>query len=363
MAGRARPIAPMHADQRGAAPGAAQAAVIRGRVVADDTGEPVAAARVLAQVLPTVAGQRLSPVETVTDAAGRFELREVPPGRLNLSAGARGFTTSFYRPTSPSQAPALRPGQVLADITIRLRRSATLSGVVRDPAGRPAAYLQLTIYRRGILTTRRAWLSIRRPVVTDAAGRYVADDLAPGDYVVAVPVRVTTIPGAVLRALATRDGMSSQVQQSLEATRGPLPGAALLSRPGEVVLATNGDARFLADLPGTDARAYHTTYYPGVSTLDAAGVIALAGGERRDDADVTIGAAPAREVRGRLRSLTGEPAAFVGVRLIAAHAAERSIDYDGEAALTVTDDTGAFVFRGVPECGFRSIVNADSGAT
>jgi protocatechuate 3,4-dioxygenase beta subunit len=332
---------------------AAQApAAIEGRVVAADTGQPIAGATVQAATLPTTPGNTSAPVRTKADAEGRFLLSGLAAGRINLSASADGFVTENYRPTSPSQLPQLREGQRLTDVTLRLSRAASLSGVVRDTSGRPMTGVTVTLYRRGILTVRRAWLSTRVAILTGADGRYSANNLTPGEYVVAVPMLATTVPRTVIdemRAIPAADRATAPILRSLGESRFALPSVGLQPAGDFFVALTSGASTDPVEPPPGDGRApliYRTTYYPQATTLNDAGVVELKSGDRRDTVNITMRPAPAQRVSGTVVR-DGRPLPYVALRLFSEHADERSIDYDGEAAVTVTNSSGEYVFLNV----------------
>src|SRR5437899_779112 len=92
---------------------------IRGRVIADDTDEPVANARVAAPL----AGVG-TPV-VLTDDDGRFTLT-IPAGATRLSASKTGYGHSDMPVTAGRQT-----------VDIRLQRAAAVSGRVVDDVGEP----------------------------------------------------------------------------------------------------------------------------------------------------------------------------------------------------------------------------------
>jgi hypothetical protein len=335
------------------------AVIVEGRVVAAATGDPIRGAIVRASVVvPPTAGalNQIAPVQVMTDADGRFTIRGLAAGRLNLTASAQGFLTDSYRPTSPSLQPQLRPQETLTDVVIRLERAASIAGVIRDETGAPMPNVTVEIYRRGILTARRAWISRRTPLATDADGRYRSENMPPGEYVVAVPVLATTIPGSVVqavRALSPAERNSSPIIRSIEASRAPLPGAALVA-PDSIdalnVLVMNGMTQGLsaaASDPDGVERVYRTTYFPRATSLNDAGVVPLGSGEQRADIDIDVQTSPRGRIQGTLRGAYG-PAGYLGVHLIPRGADELSTDYDGEAAVGVADEAGRFVLADVP---------------
>jgi hypothetical protein len=80
-----------------ARPGQAKAgtATLRGRVVAMDTGQAIRRAQV------RLTGPDVGMKSALTDANGRYEFKELPAGRLNLSVTKGGFVQMSYGQTRP----------------------------------------------------------------------------------------------------------------------------------------------------------------------------------------------------------------------------------------------------------------------
>jgi protocatechuate 3,4-dioxygenase beta subunit len=214
---------------------------IRGRVVADDTGEPIANVRVAAP-----AGDIGSPV-TLTDDAGRFTLT-VAASSLRIIASKTGYGRREI---------ARSAGATTVDI--RLQRGAVVSGHVVDERGEPVQAARVAVHE---VARARAALApdapgpppppgFPRPVPqvavtdTDDRGDYRLPSLPAGTYFVSV---VTLTP-----------------------TMEPIPGTNQLgSRP-----------------------AIHQQFYPGTENVDEAQRIELGPGDDRPSVDfVVAGARP-----------------------------------------------------------------------
>src|SRR6185503_15253918 len=73
---------------------------LRGRVVANDTGTAVRRAQV------RITGPDIGTKTTLTDAQGRYEFRDLPAGRVDVSVSKSGFVTMSYgqnRPFEPGR--------------------------------------------------------------------------------------------------------------------------------------------------------------------------------------------------------------------------------------------------------------------
>ena len=141
------------APPRQAAPSApaAAGAVIRGRVVRADSGDPLPGARVAVGSV-CVRGRGAAACasgvlpELTTDSGGRFEHRDVPPGTYRLTVARSGYVTQ-----GGSVGPAI--GQVEArlgtpvDVTIALSRSAVVAGRVTDDRGNDIQDARVSLMR------------------------------------------------------------------------------------------------------------------------------------------------------------------------------------------------------------------------
>lgn len=174
---------------KGAAPIAK--GLIRGRVVAADSGRPLRRARV------TVAGAALPQARTAsTNIDGRFEIQELPAGRFTVGVARAGYLGISYGqrfPSEPGQPIELSEGQTLTDVNVALPRAGVISGRVTDELGEPYAGVTL-------LTMQVRYFQGRRQLVpvgggpqnaTDDSGQYRVLRLSPGEYYVRASVRDT----------------------------------------------------------------------------------------------------------------------------------------------------------------------------
>jgi hypothetical protein len=98
---------------------------LRGRVTALETGGPVRRAQV------RISGPDIGSKTAITDAEGRFEFRDLPGGRFNVSATKSGFVNVQYgqlRPFESGKAIDLVDGQVMDKADIAMPRGGVISG-------------------------------------------------------------------------------------------------------------------------------------------------------------------------------------------------------------------------------------------
>jgi protocatechuate 3,4-dioxygenase beta subunit len=177
----------------GTAPGDAPrgAAVIRGFVIAADTGQPLRRA----QVRVWSPDARESRIAT-TDSQGRFEARELAGGRYTITASKGGFVTLQYGQRRPAQQGTpldIRDGETIDRVIIALPRGSVISGRITDEFGEPVANAAVTAIRIGYGGggTRRALPAGGRNGrdTTDDLGQFRLFGLSPGEYYVTAAIR------------------------------------------------------------------------------------------------------------------------------------------------------------------------------
>jgi hypothetical protein len=156
-------------------------AILRGRVVAADTGKPLARAEVLLD------GAREAAL--FTDADGHYEFRNLPPGRYLLRAQRAGYVTMFagqQQPTEPVREFALETGQTRGPIDFRLPRSGAIEITVFDEFGDPLPNVAIVPARGVPRAQGTPWRPGDMPGLlggrTDANGHARLFDLAPDTY-------------------------------------------------------------------------------------------------------------------------------------------------------------------------------------
>ena len=200
-------------------------AIIRGRIVAADTGSPIRRAQVnllplapvpvpssstpagsgSATVAPPANGPTFvnsRPKSATTDAQGTFELRDLPAGRYRLMASpgqySAGYLTISFGATKPN-APGstdvgtpieLADGQTFDKANIALPRGGVITGRVTDDNGEPLARVQ--VYTIGYLPGSSRGIRTGGNSQTDDLGQFRMFGLAPGEYAVAAEARGNT---------------------------------------------------------------------------------------------------------------------------------------------------------------------------
>jgi hypothetical protein len=215
---------------------------IKGRVVAADTGQAVRRAVV------RISAAELRETRTAsTDPEGRYEFRDLPAGRYNVSASKGAFVTLNYgqtRPFEQGRPLQLLDNQTAEKIDFALPRGAIITGRVLDEYGDPVADVQVTPMRMQFTPQgRRPQPAAGRLATTNDVGEFRMFGLPPGEYFV------------------------SAAQRSFEVALG----------------ATN------------DRSGYAATYYPGTPNVAEAQTVKVSVGETVSD--ITVMLAPTRTAR------------------------------------------------------------------
>jgi hypothetical protein len=162
-------------------------AVIRGRVVAADTGQPLRKVFVRASSPDMREGRVAS-----TDAEGRYELKELPAGRYTLNASKGSFVSLAYgqlRPFEPGKPLEIADGQLLEKVDFTLPRGGIITGRIVDEFGEPVADAQVAPMRYVSQGGRRRMQPSGRMSMTNDIGEYRLFGLPPGQYYVSATMR------------------------------------------------------------------------------------------------------------------------------------------------------------------------------
>ncbi len=222
---------------------AAGTAVIRGRVVAADSGMPVRRAQVRAQAGEIRANRLVS-----TDAQGRFELKDLPAGRWTLTASKAGYMTLRYGQKRSFEAGTpieIGDGQLMERADFALPKGAAITGRIFDEYGDAVANARVQVLRYQTVQGQRRLTPAGGGDQTDDTGAYRIYGLAPGDY---------------------------YISATLRANNGPF-----------------------FDDGNNDTTSYASTYYPGTGSVSEAQRITLGVGQEQPN--VTFALQPVRTVK------------------------------------------------------------------
>lgn len=311
-------------------------AVLSGVVVADETP-----ARPLRRVtVNLISPDRSVPLSTVTDDTGRFTFAAVPAGAYGLSAARPGWVGTFYGSTRAGHGPgiplAVRDGERVTDLVLRMTRGSIITGTLRLPSGLPAG--NMTVFVVGIEPTSagpRLRLTGGR-VTTDDRGQFRVYGLPAGEYLVQAQ------PSGFLAGTPTG---TTDAPQTTEAE---------VSWAQEVTRIRAGFARTITAGPAHGrTMAYAPVFYPGTADPSRAAIVSVGAGEERRGVDFSMVLVPTARVSGVVLGPDGQPLADGRVSLAPA------VDVPDIVALLSPRDPirtaadGAFVFPAVPPGHYR----------
>jgi hypothetical protein len=154
-------------------------AVLRGRVVSADTGQPIrrAIVRVMGQAQPRLA---------LTDDQGHYQVTRLPAGKYQLEAARGGYVTVQYgqrRPFSQGRPITVTDGQVIDRLDFAMPRAGVIAGRIFDEIGEPVTRAQLRLWRWSYMNGRRQLVSMSGGS-SDDRGEFRLFDVSPGEYYV-----------------------------------------------------------------------------------------------------------------------------------------------------------------------------------
>ncbi|MGA8492795.1 MAG: carboxypeptidase-like regulatory domain-containing protein [Terriglobales bacterium] len=185
---------------------------IAGTIVNALGGNPLARARV--SIFDTTNPQNRQSVITSED--GRFDFKQLNPGKYLLQGAKRGFIPAAYNEHEGfSTAIVTGAGLDTEHLVLRLSPSAVLSGKILDESGEPIRHATVSLYRED----RQVGVSriVRfRTAVTDDLGAYEFAQLDAGSYFLSA----TAQPWYALHPRSSRqpgaDNLPTAVDQSLD---------------------------------------------------------------------------------------------------------------------------------------------------
>ena len=169
-------------------------AKLAGRVTSLDTGRPLRRAVVRASGAELRDGKSVS-----TDADGRWELREIPAGRLTISVTKGGYVPLSYgqrRPFEAGKTIEVANGATVDKLDVALPRGGAVTGRVVDEFGEAVTGASVSAMRfRYVNGQRQLSSSAGAGDTTDDLGQYRLHGLPPGDYYIAARPAVFTFLG------------------------------------------------------------------------------------------------------------------------------------------------------------------------
>ena len=273
---------------------------LRGRVAAADTGSPVRRAQV------RISGPDIGTKTAMTDAQGRFEFRELPAGRFNVSVSKAGYVTMQYgqsRPFEQGKSIDLTDGQLLDKADIALPRGSVLAGRIVDEFGEPVADAEVQAMRMQFQNGKRRLTPSGRTGMTNDLGQFRIYGLPPGEYYVSASLR----------------SMNSLVVDLLGGAQGGPQGS-------------------------NQNTGYASTYYPGTPNPGDAQRVAVAVGQELTSVDIQLQPVRLARITGTAVGSDGKPMANAMVMLMPAMRESAMLMPGGSSR---TNGEGQFTLNGV----------------
>src|SRR5580693_2856386 len=185
---------------------------IAGTIVNAIGGNPLARARVTI----VDAKNRQKAQWMITSDDGRFDFKQVNPGKYSLQGAKRGFIPAFYDEHEGfSTAIVTGAGLDTEHLVLRLDPSAMLSGKILDELGEPVRQATVSLYRENRQVGVGRIIKFRVSV-TDDQGGYEFSPLDAGSYFISATAKPWYALHTVSSGEASAGNLPSAVDQSLD---------------------------------------------------------------------------------------------------------------------------------------------------
>jgi len=241
---------------------------LRGRVLSAETGGPVRRAQV------RISGPDIGSKSAMTDADGRYEFRDLPAGRFNMSATKAGYVSIQYGQTRPFESGKsldLTEGQQLDKADFSLPRGSAISGRLVDEFGDPIADALVSAMRSAWSGGRRRLQPTGRTAQTNDLGQFRIYGLSPGEYYVSATFRAGDMLG---------------MEIAMSAMTGAGSGGPTGSNPNS---------------------GYAPTYFPGTPNGAEAQKVTLTVGQEAQNTDFALLPVKLAKITGTVISSDGKP--------------------------------------------------------
>jgi hypothetical protein len=166
-------------------------ATIRGHVSGTDTNQPLRKAQVrLLQVDiqpgPNAPQSRENRLAT-TDADGKYEFKDLPAGRYNLTASKGSYVSISWgqqQPNEPGKPLDVHEGETIERVDFTLPHGSVITGRIVDEFGEPLSNVMVAAVRSQVINGQRRMVPSGRSVQTDDMGEFRLFGVPPGQYYV-----------------------------------------------------------------------------------------------------------------------------------------------------------------------------------
>jgi protocatechuate 3,4-dioxygenase beta subunit len=164
-------------------------ATVRGHVLGGDTSQPLRKAQVRAIQIDAAPGANAAQGRenrvVTTDSDGKYELRDLPAGRYNLTASKGGYVQISWgqvQPNEPGKPLEILSGQTVERVDFTLSRGAVITGRIVDEFGDPLSGVMVAAVRSQVVNGQRRMMPVGRSFSTDDLGEFRMYGVQPGQY-------------------------------------------------------------------------------------------------------------------------------------------------------------------------------------
>ncbi|MGA9811616.1 MAG: carboxypeptidase regulatory-like domain-containing protein [Terriglobales bacterium] len=228
---------------------------IAGTIVSAQEGHPLSRARVSLQEVKN----RQNQIFMITGDDGHFEFRNLPAGKYALNGAKRGYISAAYDQHEQfSTAIVTGAGVETENLTLRLVRTAVLTGHVFDESGEPVRAATVTLWRDDHSAGVSRTVSYRTDQ-SDDLGSFEFAPLDAGTYFVSAVAKpwYAVHPSSVRQTGATE--VPTQVDRSLDVVYVPTYYAGATEVEDASPILIRGGDRLDFDLRLTPVPALHVT--------------------------------------------------------------------------------------------------------
>jgi protocatechuate 3,4-dioxygenase beta subunit len=276
---------------------------LRGRVIAGDSGSALRRAQV------RISGAEIGTKTALTDVQGRYEFKDLPAGRFNVSVSKSGFVTMQFgqsRPFEPGRPIELSDAQAMDKADVALPRGSVLAGRVVDEFGEAVAEADVTAMRMQYQNGRRRLTPSGRNASTNDLGQFRIYGLPPGEYYVSATLR----------------NMGTMMFD-------------MLAGGGGAVAGPSGS---------NQASGYASTYYPSTPNPGEAQRVAVAVGQELSSVDIQLQPVKLAKISGVAVGSDGKP---MGGAMVMLMPSMRDALMFGPNGTSRTDKDGNFTLNGI----------------
>jgi hypothetical protein len=276
----------------------------------------------------------------MTTADGAFVFTALPPGEYSLTGTKTGWTDGAFGRRRPEGSPGalkLVEGAQETTVNVRMWKFGAITGTVRDEADEPVVNAQVRVLLRAFSAGVRQ-LTSRGSATTDDRGVYRIDSLVPGEYVVVVPSKASTLPASIADSYWRDPNANGALLRTILSATGPLnqQGSDRNQRIEDLILQQS--------LTGA---TYPTLFYPAATSPAGASTVVVSSGEQRGGVDLRLRPVTTAIITGTVVGPDG-PVAMQGLRLVQQGTDDLARGSGLDTAVTLTDSKGAFTLLAVP---------------